>query len=115
VQREKVLLNRRGEPILTERIDASGKFKTTYNVRRAFSRLRQKTRINKPFKSLKKTSASKLRSNSSFESVVGLFLGHAPRELSDRHYAAAPQSLLDDALRWLYGHYGSHNCLNRTP
>jgi site-specific recombinase XerD len=107
---KRVLLNRRGEPILTERIDAFGKFKKSDNVRRAFSRLRQKTQINKPFKSLKKTSASRLRSNSSFESIVGLFLGHAPRELSDRHYAAAPQNLLDDALCWLYGHYTSHNC-----
>ena len=106
----RVFLNSRGEPLLTEQIGEDGKYSKMDNVRSAFDRLRKKSDIDKPFKCLKKTSASRLRESQQFHSVVGLFLGHAPREVSDRFYAAAPQQLLDDAICWLRDHYASHNC-----
>jgi len=114
VRTGRVLLNRRGEPLLTETVDGEGKYRKSDNIRNAFDRLRKKVNASdltgKPFKSLKKTSASLLRKNSKFQSIRGLFLGHAPREISDRYYAAAPQQLLDEAIHWLRDHYAAHNC-----
>jgi hypothetical protein len=75
-------------------------------VRKAFDRLREKTGINKPPKSLKKTSASLIRNNGRYTSLEGLFLGHAPQSMSDKHYTVAPQTLLDEAITWLGTEYG---------
>jgi integrase len=106
----RVLLNEGGEPLLREGTSASGKYQKMDNVRNAFDRLRKKQKITKPFKSLKKTSASLLRGQAQFQSVVGLFLGHAPQKISEKFYAADPQQLLDDAIAWLRGHYVEHRC-----
>jgi integrase len=106
----RVLLNARGEPLWQEQIDANGKYKKQDNVRNAFNRLRKKTGVDKPFKCLKKTSASLLRESEQFNSVVDLFLGHAPQKMSERHYAADPQQLLDRAIGWLRDHYAQHQC-----
>jgi integrase len=112
----RVLLNARGEPLWQEQIDANGKYKKQDNARNAFNRLRKKTGIDKPFKCLKKTSASLLRESEQFNSVVDLFLGHAPQKMSERHYAAEPQQLLDNAIAWLHGHYAKHDCfVVRSP
>ena len=74
------------------------------------ARSAKKTSIDKPYKSLKKTSASLLRESEQFNHAVELFLGHAPQNISERHYAADPQQLLDNAIGWLYEHYAKHNC-----
>jgi integrase len=107
---ERVLLNNRGEPLLTERLGSDGKYWKMDNVRNAYDRVRRKTKLDKPFKCLKKTSASLLRNNERFGSVVSLFLGHAPRDISDRHYAAVPQQLLENGLSWLHGHLNQNGC-----
>ena len=106
----RVLLNARGEPLWQEQLTAEGRYRKTDNLRNAFDRLRRKTHIDKPFTSLKKTSASLLRESQQFNSVVGLFLGHAPRDVSQRYYAADPQLLLDSAIAWLHDHYAQHQC-----
>jgi integrase len=99
-----------------EQFVANGKYPKLDNVRNAFNRLRKKTGIDKPFKCLKKTSASLLRESEQFNSVVDLFLGHAPQTMSERHYAADPQQLLDSAIDWLRDHYAKHNCfVVRSP
>jgi integrase len=100
-----VLLNENGKPLWHEEITAGGKYKRKDNVRKAFDRLRKKTGINKPPKSLKKTSASFIRNNSKYASLEGLFLGHAPQSMSDKHYTVAPQTLLDEAITWLGTEY----------
>ncbi len=99
----RVLLNEDGRPLWEERSDSRGKYSKNDNVRNAFDRLRHKLKISKPFKSLKKTSATELAANKEFRSVRGLFLGHAPSGIADRHYAQAPTELLDEALLWLRG------------
>lgn len=108
----RVLLNSRGESLLTERFGNDGKYWKMDNVRNAFDRLRRKTKIDKPFKCLKKTSASLLRESERFNGVVGLFLGHAPRQVSEKFYAAAPQKLLDQAIDWLHGHNSDCKCFD---
>jgi integrase len=102
----RVLLNEDGCPLWQQEVKPDGKLKKIDNVYTAFYRLCKKTGISKPPKSLKKTSASLLRSNGKYSSIRRLFLGRAPRGVDDRHYAAAPQDLLDDAIRWLGQQYG---------
>jgi integrase len=97
----RVLLNEKGEPLCDEEIRDDGKLQKTDNVQSAFRRLQNKTGVNKPLKSLKKTSASLLRDNPRYASLEDLFLGHAPRRMSDKHYTVAPQTLFDEAIAWL--------------
>jgi integrase len=103
---DRVLLNANGSSIWSELISAGGKYLKTDNVKNCFDRLRKIAKIDKPLKSLKKTSASLLRNNKGFSGMESLFLGHAPRSMADRHYAAVPQELLDQALLWLGQQYG---------
>jgi hypothetical protein len=62
---------------------------------------------------LKKTSATLLRGHREYGGVYDLFLGHAPTKIADRHYAKAPQELLDDAVSWLGEHYRSAGCFEQ--
>ena len=100
------MLNSNGSPIWTEKNEDGGKFRKSDNIKSAFDRLRKKTGINKPPKSLKKTSATLLRNNKDFSGLESLFLGHAPRSMSDKHYAGVPRELLDQAVTWLGQEYG---------
>ena len=97
----RVLLNEKGNPLWYEEVGDDGKLRKVDNVRSAFERLRYKTGINKPPKSLKKTSASLLRDNQKYASLEDLYLGHAPRRMSDKHYTLAPQTLFAEAIAWL--------------
>ncbi len=78
-----------------------GKYTKIDNVSCAFGRLCRKLQIKKPLKSLKKTSATLIRSHARYASLEDLYLGHAPRKLSDAHYTLPPASLLDEAITWL--------------
>jgi integrase len=127
--KDRVLVNSNGGPIWSEEITKDGKYRKTDNVKNAFDRLRTvkkieeppdapkkrsarkveravKATIDKPLKSLKKTSASLLRDNAKFSNLEKLFLGHAPQSMSDKHYAKVPQKLLDQAVLWLGKQYG---------
>ncbi len=92
--------------VVGEQIGTDGKYQKTDNVKNAFERLRKTQKIDKPLKSLKKTSASLLRDSGSFSSLASLFLGHAPQSMADKHYTQTPQQLLDQAVQWLAEQYG---------
>lgn len=106
----RVLLNNSGQPLWHETISDDGKQKKNDNVRNAFERLRTKLGIDKPLKSLKKTSASLIRGNKDYRGLEDLFLGHAPRKISDRHYTKPPEELLGEATNWLHLEYGIADC-----
>jgi|GEM_PF-1073109 len=109
----RVLLNNNGEPLLFASI-RDGKLIKNDNIKNAFFRLRTKTGIEKPPKSLKKTSASLIRGHEKYSSLESVFLGHAPQSMADRHYAQIPQRLFDDAILWLEAEYGlktTGNCV----
>ena len=97
---EAVLLNENGEKIWQDKI-VNAKYRKNDNVKSAFARLCKKTKIKKPLKSLKKTSATLLRGNPQYATVEHLFLGHAAGTIAHKHYSQAPQKLLDDAIEWL--------------
>lgn len=103
---DRVLLNTTGSPLWSEEITDEGKYLKNDNIKNAFDRLRTKTKITKPLKSFKKTSASLLRDNEKYSGLAGLFLGHAPQTMSDKHYTQVPQGLLDQAIEWLGMEYG---------
>jgi integrase len=97
----RVLLNEKGNPLWYEEVGDSGQLKKNDNVKSAFDRLKRKTGIDKPLKSLKKTSASLIRDNPKYTSLEDLFLGHAPQRMSDKHYTQTPQTLFNEAIAWL--------------
>ena len=101
---DRVLLNEKNEPLWMEEL--SDKYKKNDNVRSAFDRLRRKLKIGKSLISLKKTSASLIRSSKEYKGLEDVYLAHAPQKMSDRHYAKAPQELLDEAIKWLREQYG---------
>jgi len=101
-----LLLNENSGPLLAERYEDNGKFQRTDNIKSAFTRLRKRLDINKPLKSLKKSSASRLRNNERFNGIEDLFLGHAPRRMSDKHYTTSPEQLLDAGINWLAEEFG---------
>lgn len=103
---DRVLLNSKGQPLWMEQSPEGGKYRKNDNIKNAFDRLKKSSKTDKPFKSLKKTSATMLRNDVRFASLESLFLGHAPQSMSDRHYTQAPQGLLDQAILWLGQEYG---------
>ena len=109
---DRLLLNSNGSPLCAESIDEDDKYQKTDNIKNAFDRLRKKVNIKKPLKSLKKTSASLLRGDERFQGLDGLFLGHAPQSMSDKHYTLAPTKLLDRAITWLRRQYDIQSCVD---
>ncbi len=99
------LLNANYSPLWIETLRTNGKYKKTDNVKNAFDRLRKKEGINKPLKSFKKTSATLVKGNERFNGLEDLFLGHAPKKMSDKHYTQVPGKLLDQAILWLETQY----------
>ncbi len=97
----RALLNSKGDPLWYSEVGDDNRLKRNDNVRSAFERLKRKTDIKKPQKSLKKTSASSLRNHPKYAGLEDLFLGHAPRRTSDKHYTQVPRSLFDEAIAWL--------------
>lgn len=103
---EVVLVNENGTRLRRDRVDASGQYKKSDNIKSAFTRLQTKLSITKPFKLLRATSATLLESNERFRGLDDLFLGHAPKTIAEKHYSATSSSALDDALAFLRGQYG---------
>jgi integrase len=96
-----VLLNSKGNPLIYSEVGADNRLKRNDNVRSAYERVTRSVGIKKPLKCLKKTSASLIRDNPRYASLEDLFLGHAPRRMSDKHYTSVPYSLFDEAIAWL--------------
>ncbi|MGE3407587.1 MAG: tyrosine-type recombinase/integrase [Pirellulales bacterium] len=99
--RHRVLLTQTGRPVKTESISDTGKLRKSDPVGLAARRLAKKTGIVFTLKILKKTSATRLRNHRHYSGLERLFLGQAPRTLSDRNYTAVPQDLLDKGIAWL--------------
>jgi integrase len=97
---DRVLLTETGKPFVRKllvdgKTSATDVFASNYDV------LKKKIGFKKPLKLLRKTSASLLESHPTYGRLVGLFLGHAPATMREKHYAAPPQALFDEAVKWL--------------
>ena len=102
----RVLLNRNGGPLKVERLNENGRLQKVDNIASDYNRLRKKISITKSLKYFRITSSSLIKSNKDYRGLEGLFLGHAPATVEERHYTQAPQQLLDEAITWLGQQYG---------
>jgi integrase len=82
-------------------MDAQGKFHFRDSCKVWFQKLQEKTGIKKGLKTFRKTSATMLKSDPRYRSLVDYFLGHAPKSIADRHYGAESQTLFNEAVSWL--------------
>ncbi len=97
-----VLANENGGTLVTATLKEDGRLHKVDNIHTGYFRLCRRVGIKgRPFKSLRKTSATLLRGNPQFTGLEDLFLGHAPRRMSDKHYAGTPNDLLASAIEWL--------------
>jgi len=83
-----------------------GRFVRRDAVRDAFEWHRKRRKLVGNFRMFKKTSASLLRDHPEFNGIEPVFLDHAPRSISDKHYAKVPETLLAMGLDWLETKYG---------
>jgi hypothetical protein len=102
---EYVLTSKTGTP-LWKAVVESGKKKKYDLVGLQWHRGRGEGRASKPpipLKALRSVAATLLESHPQHGRFTGLFLGHAPATIKDKHYAAPPQRLFDEAVLWLRG------------
>ena len=104
-QTEVVLLTKAGKRLVEERLDENGSYRKSDSVKSAYDRGMAKLPFAKPFKLLRKTSATMIHANPQFRGLDPLFLGHAPASIAERHYVATSRSALDEALEWLRAEY----------
>lgn len=93
---ELFLTNMRGNPLCGTRIE-EGKARRYDQVVQQWRRAEPGI----PLKAFRSIAATLVESHEIYGRVTSLFLGHAPRGIAAKHYAAAPQGLLDQALDWL--------------
>ena len=102
---ERVLLTKSGLPFVRKEM-VDGKSKRADSFRSLYLALARALAFDKPMKELRKTSASLLESHKDYGRFTSLFLGHAPTTIKDKHYAAPPQTLFDEAVLWLGKQFG---------
>lgn len=102
-----VLLTRSGGLWAWEERGDDGKTHSSDNIASNFNRLRDKLGVGKSLDKLRKTSATKIESHREYGRYKIHFLGHSPRTLADKHYAAPSRDLFDEVLAWVGKQYGS--------
>lgn len=105
-----ILLTRAGKRLVQERLDETGSYRKSDSIKSAYDRELAKLPVAKPFKLLRKTSATLINSNGKFRGLDQLFLGHAPSSIAERHYVATSKLALDEALEWLRAEYRVAEC-----
>jgi integrase len=100
-----VLLTESGRPFVRKEL-VQGRLIKSDNIRSNFAHVRNRVKFPKSLKLLRKTSATLLESHETYGRFTQHFLGHAPRTIAARHYAAPAQDLFDAAVDWLGQQYG---------
>jgi len=100
-----VLLTKSGRSYLREEM-RDGKAYHVDTLRAWFQCVQKRLDFHKPMKQLRKTAATLLESHEVYGRFTSLFLGHSPSSMKDRHYAAPPQALFDEAVTWLGQQFG---------
>jgi len=96
-----VLLNERKREWIRSSVGDDGKVKFTDVISVSLDALLKRAGTTKPVKSLRKTGATLLESHADFARFVGLYLGHAPRTMAEKHYADPDRAGFDRAVGWL--------------
>jgi hypothetical protein len=82
-----------------------GRIREKHGLTKYFNDLVKKTGVGGSFKDLKKTSATRLRSEPRFADLRGYFLGHCGKSMADRSYSAPDPALFAEAVSWLGTQY----------
>ena len=101
---EIVLLTDDGNRWSNKRL-VNGKLVKADNVASCYKWLKLKTKIRKPLKLIRKTSATLLESHEHFGRYKTHFLGHSPRSIADKNYSAPSNDLFDRIIDWLGEQY----------
>ena len=101
-----VLVNEDGGPLWHEHVNDDGKRVHVDNIKVAWYRLKVRLKdqgitVAKPFKCLRKTSASALDKHRQYGRYAPYFLGHAPRDMSRKHYTKPSRIQFRSAVEWL--------------
>lgn len=107
---EYVLTSATGTPLWRDEI-RGGKRSKTDLVHVQWNRGRGEGRATKPpipLKALRSVAATILEGHKDYGRFTSLFLGHSPASIKDKHYAAPPQALFDEAILWLRGQILGH-------
>jgi integrase len=102
---EVVLLTEGGRRWVDKRMVA-GRLVKADNIASCYAWLKRRTKFDKPLKQIRKTSASLIESHREYGRYKDHFLGHSPRGMANRHYAAPSVELFDEIVAWLGKQYG---------
>jgi integrase len=100
------LLTPNGNPWVNTTVKQDGKVKEKKPIATYHSALCRRTGLAGSFKTFRKTSATRLRSNPKYADLRHHFLGESARSISDLHYAAVDPDLFCEAVNWLGQQYG---------
>jgi integrase len=98
------LLSERNSPLVRYWLE-DGKQRRYDIIHSAWKRLTERVDFHKPFKVLRKTSATKLGSHEQFKFYVSYYLGHSPRSVAERHYVRPSDAEFFKACDWLRGQF----------
>jgi integrase len=102
---ERVLLTESGKPYVRKEL-VNGRLVKADGFASSYAHLKRRIRQTMPgfkrsLKQLRKLGATLLESHKDYGRFKSYFLGHSPRTMADRHYAAPSQELFDAAVGWL--------------
>ncbi len=98
---ERVLLTESGLPYVRKMLKANGKLSKANGFASSWVHVKKRIKLNRPLKHLRKLGATLLEKHETYGRLKVLFLGHSPKSVTDRHYAAPPQALFDAAILWM--------------
>jgi integrase len=102
---DNALLTRSGLPWVRDKMMADGRRKKVDAIKSNYAHLAKKG-FSAPMKLLRKTSATLIESRKEYSTYTTHFLGHSPRSIKDRSYAAPSREIFDEIVGWLGSQYG---------
>jgi integrase len=92
-----VLTGKTGEALWSSRLEADGSTPQKDMISQQWKR----AKIRPPHKAFRSIGATLLESHKNYGRHVELYLGHSPKSVKDRHYAAPSDEVFGEALAWL--------------
>lgn len=107
---ERVLLTESGLPYVRKELKSNGKVSKADGFASNWVHVKKRLKLNRPLKQLRKLGATILEGHENYGRFKVLFLGHSPKSVADKHYAAPSQELFDRAVIWVGQQLGQVAC-----